>query len=276
MFASLFHNLEVPELYRATEGAFWDDEHISLQMLRAHLDPEFEGASRKLAFIERSAAWIRETLPPAAYPRLLDFGCGPGLYAERFARAEFQVTGVDLSRRSVTYAQNSARQQGLAIRYLLQNYLAMTLDETFDLATMIYCDYGALSAADRKLLLQNVYRHLRPKGRFLFDVFSVRHYEAFAEGQTWDFHPDGGFWRDRAHLELHARRKYPGSVTLEQTVILEESGTSAYYLWNTCYSAETLAEEVQAAGFKVCQIFSDVAGRPYDPASPTLAVLVEK
>ena len=28
-----------------TEGEFWNDEHISMQMLKAHLNPEFDGAS---------------------------------------------------------------------------------------------------------------------------------------------------------------------------------------------------------------------------------------
>ena len=37
---------------------FWNDEYISEQMLKAHLDPEFDGASRKLDFIEKSVAWI--------------------------------------------------------------------------------------------------------------------------------------------------------------------------------------------------------------------------
>ena len=44
--------LEKPILYKKTEGEFWNDEHISKQMLKAHLNPEFDGASRKHAFIE--------------------------------------------------------------------------------------------------------------------------------------------------------------------------------------------------------------------------------
>lgn len=74
MFDSVYRLLELPELYETTGAAFWDDSYISEQMLKAHLDPEFDGASRKLKFIEMSAAWIENVLPPQRYPLLLDMG----------------------------------------------------------------------------------------------------------------------------------------------------------------------------------------------------------
>ena len=60
MLNKIIQSLEKPLLYQKTAGAFWNDEHISKQMLKAHLDPEFEGASRKLSFIDKSAAWIKD------------------------------------------------------------------------------------------------------------------------------------------------------------------------------------------------------------------------
>ncbi len=41
-----FQALEKPPLYTKTKGEFWNDSYISQQMLKAHLDPEFEGASQ--------------------------------------------------------------------------------------------------------------------------------------------------------------------------------------------------------------------------------------
>ena len=76
----------------------WDDEHISLQMLKAHLNPEFNGASRKLDFINKSADWITRIVRPSEFNELLDIGCGPGIYAERFAQFGYSVTGIDFSK----------------------------------------------------------------------------------------------------------------------------------------------------------------------------------
>jgi len=51
---------EKPSLYAPSSAPFWDDEHISEYMLKAHLDPEIDAASRRHDFIEQSAKWIAQ------------------------------------------------------------------------------------------------------------------------------------------------------------------------------------------------------------------------
>ncbi len=55
--------LRKPPIYPKSKVEFWNDEYISEQMLKAHLDPEFDGASRKFYFIEKSVEWITEQIP---------------------------------------------------------------------------------------------------------------------------------------------------------------------------------------------------------------------
>jgi 2-polyprenyl-3-methyl-5-hydroxy-6-metoxy-1,4-benzoquinol methylase len=98
-------NLQIkPEPFILGEPLFWDDPHISKGMLEAHLNPAHDMASRRSQTIDRSVDSLVKTvnIPQAAY--VLDLGCGPGLYAQRFARRGFHVTGVDYSRRSIEYA----------------------------------------------------------------------------------------------------------------------------------------------------------------------------
>ncbi|EOS51741.1 hypothetical protein C809_01201 [Lachnospiraceae bacterium MD335] len=104
MLTELTPLFKKPPLYAKTEIPFWDDEHISLQMLNAHLNPNYDGASRKLEFIEKSVDWISKILPSENYPSVLDIGCGPGLYTERYAKKGYRVVGVDFSHRSINYA----------------------------------------------------------------------------------------------------------------------------------------------------------------------------
>ena len=67
MFEGLISILEVPSLYQKTRVPFWNDKYISQQMLKAHLDPNFDGASRKLDFINKSVNWINKIAPPQKY-----------------------------------------------------------------------------------------------------------------------------------------------------------------------------------------------------------------
>lgn len=273
LYDDLTSLMKLPERYVFTGEPFWDDEHISSQMLAAHLDPDFEGASRTYAFIDRSVEWIASVAPFEEHPRLLDAGCGPGLYAERLARAGCAVTGVDFSRRSIDYARRSAERQGLAIDYRLQNYLELDAGGPFDAAIMIYCDYGALSTEDRRTVLRKLRAHLKLGGLLVLDVFSLRAFDAFAEGRTWEDHPAGGFWRPGPHLEVQRRLKYGEDVTLEQIAIVDEAGAAACHLWNTYFAPETLARELEAAGFAVEMLRGDAAGAPCADDSPTIAVV---
>lgn len=276
MFDSIRKVLEKPPLYKKTEGAFWDDEHISKQMLKAHLDPNFEGASRKAKFIEESATWINKTVPSSSNPLLLDIGCGPGIYAEKFTKLGYQVTGVDFSRRSIDYGRASARKQNLNINYIYENYLEMDLKQQFDFITMIYCDYGALAENERKVLMEKVFLHLKPHGKLLLDVFSIAKFIDFEERQTWENCTDGGFWLKEAYIALNRCCKYADNVTLEQTTIVNDSGIANYYLWTTYFTKKTLIKEVTDAGFKVCNIYGDVKGSPYKEDNWTIAILLEK
>ncbi len=276
MNSNIIMALEKPPVYTKSKGEFWNDEHISKQMLKAHLNPEFDGASRRLDFIEKSVSWIVELVSPSSYPFLLDVGCGPGIYAEKFTQMGFHVTGIDFSNRSINYANQSALKKKLEISYLYQDYLKMDLEEKFDFTTMIYCDYGALSTKDRQVIMRKIYHHLKPGGKLLLDVFSMKKFYGFQERQTWEVCHAGGFWRADEYIALNGSYKYLDNVTLEQFSIISKQEISTYYLWNTYFTKEFLTSEVQNSGFKVCEIFSNVVGDAYRAESDTIAILLER
>ena len=132
---------EKPDPFAPGEPLFWDDLHISSQMLAVHLNPEIDTASRKAETIERSVNWLIKTLGLKTGASLLDLGCGPGLYASRFARAGYRVTGVDYSHRSIEYASNTAKENNLEIIYRYENYLELKDENQYDAAFLIYGDF---------------------------------------------------------------------------------------------------------------------------------------
>lgn len=262
---------EVPEDYAGSTAPFWDDGHISGQMLEAHLDPELDAASRRHSFIRRSADWIAELAAPAAGKELLDLGCGPGLYAEAFDAHGFCVTGIDLSRRSIEYAENSARIMGREIQYRCQNYLSVDFGGLYDVVTIIYCDFGVLSPADRVALLKKVRRALKPGGFFLLDAFTPRQYDDFPEGRTISME-ESGFWSAEPYACIETRflrRK----AALEQYVVVTEDDCRCYNLWNTIYTPASIEAELRAAGFSEVALYGNVCGEPLSPKSRTLCAV---
>lgn len=152
----------------------------------------------------------------------------------------------------------------------------MDLNKVFDFAAMIYCDYGALSTTDRQVIMQKVFNHLKPGGKFLLDVFGMAKFNSFEEKQTWEVFHDGGFRHPEKYVSLNGFYKYSDYVTLEQISIISDSETATYYLWSTYFTKELLIQEATDAGFKVCEVLGDVAGSPYQEDGLTISLLLEK
>jgi SAM-dependent methyltransferase len=268
---------EKPEPFTPGEPLFWNDPHISSQMLKFHLDPNVEAASRRPEMIDRSVNWLIERLGLKTGASLLDLGCGPGLYTSRFARAGFHVTGVDYSRRSIEYATKYASEQALNITYRYQNYLELTDENSYDAAFLIYGDFCPLSPAQRKQLLQNISRALKPNGRFVLDVSTRELRKKYGNKNRW-YAAQSGFWKPGPHLVLEEGFDYPEqSLWLDQFTTIEADGkVSVYRNWFQDYTPEAIIEELSQNGFVVDGFWGDLTGTPYTPDSDWIGLVTHK
>ena len=276
MFKKILELAAKPELYAPSTKSLWNDEHVSKGMLKAHLDPNIGAASRKHSFIDQSVEWVSKVAPPSTHRDLLDLGCGPGLYAERFANSGYSVTGIDFSTRSIAYAQEQTQVNQSGIEYILQDYLTIGFDARFDVVTLIYCDYAVLSVDDRLVLLQKIHRALKPGGKLIFDVFTpIRREE---EARVWTYFSFGGFFSPRPHVLLEAVHQYDDvdETELHQNVVISELGVDCFNIWNHYFTREKLGAELAVAGFSSLDFYGDVAGASYSEESETICVVATR
>lgn len=276
----VFEAHKAPALFEngKTQGDFWDNEHISSMMLMAHLNPNWDAASRRPETIEATCRWLQTTLGYQPGQRLLDLGCGPGLYTTKFHEQGLMVTGIDYSKRSLNYAKAQADKGGQGIEYRYQNYLEMDYQSAFDLVTLIYCDFGVLSEGDRSVLLRKIHEALKPRGHFIFDVWTPANSELSSVYKTWFIHEKQGFWKPTPHLELVNKQFYEADlVSLKQHIIVEaETEISVYNLWEQCYTPKSITELLKAHGFEVVIITGDLMGADYDPSAKLMGVVARK
>jgi len=271
MLSELQEYIKRPVLYERTIEKFWTDPHISSRMLKSHLDPENDGASRPHDFMDRSVEWIITLFDPHNAD-LLDIGCGPGLYTKRFAGKGLNVTGMDFSDRSIAYAKAYDSKSN----YLLMDYLELDFDKAFDMITLISCDYGALIPEERYSLLRRVYRALKPGGLFLFDVFTPLLVRGKKDSTTWKAQPDGGFWSPKTHICLFGNYYYDEIASGSRTVVIEEDSVRCYNLWDCCFTRRSLREETAPFGFVESGFYGDVAGKPYSDDSEIMCAVLKK
>ena len=259
------------------EPLFWNDPHISKQMLQCHLDPNIEAASRRPETIDRSVKWMIETIPLQAGDSVLDLGCGPGLYASRFAQLGLKVTGVDYSDRSIDHASRYANDHNLNIAYRYENYLELSDENQYDAVFLIYGDLCPLNPEQRSRLLSNIHRALKPHGKFVLDVTTREHRRKYGNRNGWQA-LETGFWKPAPHLVLEEGFDYPEqSIWLDQYIVVEAEGkVSVYRNWFQDYTPETIRAELEQNHFAVDGLWGDLTGSPYVPESEWIGVVTHK
>ena len=232
------------QFYTADE--LWTDEHTSKQMLQYHLNEQVDAASRNKPFIERSVKWITDKFGVNSNTEIADFGCRPGLYANRLAEKGAMVTGIDFSATSLEYAKRIAVEKDLNANYVQTNYLDFETQNRFDLIIMIMCDFCALSPEQRKKMLSKFHSMLKPGGSVLLDVYSLNSFNQKEESATYELNQLHGFWSPEDYYCFVNTFKYEKEkVILDKYTIIEESRKRVVYNWLQCYSKDSLRIEFE-------------------------------
>ena len=133
-------------------------------------------------WVERVARWFEDR------HKILDVGCGTGVFLDQMARKGLQAEGIDSNEASILYAGSL----GLSVRCVDVREGLRTVDSEYD---AIHCSHLVEHMTPPELAetLGSVYRALKPGGRAVFvfpDPESIR-------SQLL------GFWRDPTHVRFY-------------------------------------------------------------------------
>jgi len=264
-----------PSLFEPGDGEIWTDKHISEYLLRAHLDPQRDMASRRNETIKQSCRWIVSRCGLGEGSKVIDLGCGPGLYCSELSRYGLKVMGVDFSKRSIEYAE---KYRDTDIEFIHGNYLNVKISGKYDAALMIYYDFGVLSEEEQDQLLERINSLLKEDGYFVFDVLTPSHPEADDETTRWTFQEDGGFWSSDSYMELFNRYYYPDEqVKLDQYVIIDKNGeASVYRIWHRFFTPSQISGLLKKNGFEAEEFYGDLTGKPIEAGAEAMGIVARK
>jgi len=238
------------------------------------LNDDIEASSRNSTFIEKSCSWIADRFDITG-KTVIDFGCGPGLYATRLARKGAFVTGIDFSESSINYARTAAKRERLDIDYIVSDYLKYETTEKFDLITMIMCDFCALSPDQRETLLGRFKAILKPEGAILMDVYSLDAFEKKSESATYEKNQLFGFWSPNDYYAFVNTFKYEDEKVLldKYTIIEANKPARIVYNWLQHFSLDALQAEFKQSGLVIRERLDNVAGGAFSPGQDEFAVI---
>ena len=195
-----------------------------------------ESFRRIEAYRYREQPWMHETFHFEHYrgARVLEIGVGAGTDHMQFARAGAELTGIDLTPRSVELTSERLRQEGFTPDVRLMDAERLDFpDGSFD---AVY-SFGVLHhTADPARAFAEVRRVLRPGGRFVGALYNR-----------------DSFFMARVVFERYLYREYRNESWTDRLSRIEYS-TSGARPYVRLFTRRELAGELRHAGFEHVQI----------------------
>ncbi len=198
----IIHRSPEPRPWSEGDNIPWHEPGFSERMLREHLTQEHDHASRRFETIDRHVEWIHHHLLSAGPTRILDLGCGPGLYTSRLARLGHECVGIDYSPASIAYAVEEAEANGPPCTYIHQDMRTAEYGASFGLVMLINGEFNVFSPADAQRILAKAYRALAEDGLLLLESFTFAEVKNLGEaGSSW-YSSTEGLFSPRPHICL--------------------------------------------------------------------------
>lgn len=273
----IFTYLKDPLPFEKGNVNIWTEKIFENLVMNAHLNSEVPGGSQDKTIINSSVDFIDSIALNYNSTKIIDLGCGPGLYTELLAKKGYAVTGIDISPKSIEYAKKSAEEQKLSIQYLNEDFIHLQINEKFDFCILVYQIFATLSPSEQKNLLTNIHKLLRSNGVLMFDVPTVNFFEKIYNINIWESKDRNNDLSSNYVLSLFSNKKYENNLLLKRSIYYFENNTILHFNdWLKHYSFSELKEILLSYGFEIKEAYSDFTGNKYDENSDTLTVLCKK
>ncbi len=256
-----------PAAWEEGEKIPWNDPAFSERMLAEHLTQVHDLASRTTPRIDRHVAWIFDGLLEGRAVKVLDLGCGPGLYASRLARRGCECVGIDFSPAAIAHAAAEAERDGLTCTYVHDDIRSAAFGSGYGLVMLIFGEFNAFRPSDAAALLGKARAAVADDGLLLLEPQTFDAVRQTGRPRAeWQTHCRG-LWCPRPHLYLAESFWDEGaSAAITRCFILEADGgeITSYSASTQAYTDEQLGEMLRAAGFEDIR-FRGALGGVEDP-----------
>ncbi len=274
----LVHRSAIPQPWAEGEKIPWNDPPFSRRMLREHLSQEHDWASRRATTLGKHVDWIQHFVLSDRPSRVLDLGCGPGLYTSWLAGLGHTCTGIDFSPASIEYAREQAQKSGLSCDYLLQDVRAAEFGSDYSLVMFIFGEVNVFTRPDLEGLLKKASAALSPGGSLLLEVHTFAAVRRIgSQPASWYSAPTGLF-SERPHLCLQENfwDKDRSVATQRYFVVDAQTGQVTRYASSMqAYSPDGYLALLQGCGFQQVQYYPSLTGES-DPSQPDLFVILAR
>jgi ubiquinone/menaquinone biosynthesis C-methylase UbiE len=218
----------------------------------------------------REVAGVMTMLRLRPGTRILDLCCGQGRHAVPLAQARHHVTGLDRSTYLLGQAQQAAENAGVEIELVRGDMRRLPWRERFDACINMFTAFGYFEhETENQRVLHEVYKALKPGGKFLLDLSNRDYYLLRLWPKAWR--------RQGKAIVLEETDFDPLTCRFSMTFTWMEGGNSESLTHSVRhYTAPELTSMLRAAGFTIETIYGDFDSSEFDIYSKRLIAIAKK
>ncbi len=275
----LVKRIRPPKPWDEGDNIPWNEPGFSGRMLAEHLSQEHDWASRRGEIIDEHVDWIHTDWLKETPTRILDLGCGPGLYSSRLCKLGHECVGIDYSPASIEYAQKAAKTEDLACTYKCEDIRATEYGQGYGLAMMVYGEFNVFRPEKIELILKKMFSALAENGILLLEPHT---YDAVKKigttGPSW-FTAESGLFSDQPHVCLSENFWNEDTKTAIRRWYICDSITDAIIRYSATYQAYTDAEYralLEKANFHSIQFYPSLSTSTPESTNSLMAITALK
>ena len=257
----------------------WDDPDFSRRMLREHLSQRYDAASRRTSIINKHVNWIHRFVLSEQPARILDLGCGPGLYSNRLAEFGHVCEGIDFSPASIEYARTKAEKDHLACKYRQEDIRFANYGAGFDLVMLVFSEFNTFEPGDASLILKRSFQALKPGGKILLEVPSFDAVEQIGnQPSVWYTEKKGIFSDDHYICLTESFWNENDSLAIERYYIIHDTSKDVDLFINStqAYEEGQFINYLEAAGFTSIEFHPSLTGSQEQQLDGMFVILAKK
>jgi SAM-dependent methyltransferase len=277
--ADIINRQSPPVPWQEGENIPWNDPGFSERMLREHLSQDHNAASRRLEIIDKHVDWIHREVLSERPSRILDLGCGPGLYMLRLAKLGHQCVGIDYSPASIAYAIEQAENEKASITCSCEDIRQADFGTGYDLVMLIFGELNVFPPVDAKTILDKTHKALKQGGTLLLEPHTFAAVEWIGK-QPGTWHSvERGLFSDTPYLclqenfwESNSRR----AITRYYVIDTETGNVTRHSASYQAYTDDEYESVLSACGFSSIRRYDSLEGNAEGHQSDLMAIVAKK
>ncbi|MGQ0797710.1 MAG: class I SAM-dependent methyltransferase [Methanobacteriota archaeon] len=203
--------------------------------------------------------------------KVLDVATGAGRHAVELARRGYVVTGVDLSEPLLREARAASRRARARVTFARADMRRLRYTSAFDAAVSMFTSFGYFDRTEEdRQVLDGVARALKPRGKFLMEMFNRDHLASSLPQQSWRIRDDGSVvLEEDAFDPLHGRFE-------TRQIVIDRKGTREYTGSVRAYTLAELKALFESSGLFLHRVLGGLDLSPYTPRSRRVVLYAVK